>query len=254
MPDASSGTGHDFSVLADVRPYLHDRDAKREYNQKLFSIVAARYRESSRILSFGQDHRWKELLIRKIPDLPAASILDIASGTGDIAILLSRRFPDASIFSADLSRHMLIKAGKELRRSVSIIQSLQDMCALPFKSSSLDLITGGYALRNAPSLEILLDEIVRVLKPGGYGAFLDFSRFDSIFAGSIEYAILKMWGDVWGTVLHGNHSVYGYIAESLLAFPSRKVLHGMIMSRGFKIEYSHRLFFGILEIIVFRSE
>lgn len=255
MTTATASSSRDdstCSILTDARPHLADSTAKRRYNRLLFRVVAPRYRQACRVLSFGRDRSWKESLVRALPGMSAPRILDIASGTGDLAALLLRRYPDAMIVSADQSPDMLGKAEPGIVSASAITQSLQDMGAIPLKSSSVDLVTGGYALRNAPSVATVLKEVARVLKPGGYAAFLDFSRFDAALPGQVQYSLLTIWGSFWGVMLHGDRRVYAYIAESLRAFPARTILHGMLHEHGLRIEHSHRFLLGFLECIICR--
>ena len=114
----------------------------------------------------------------------------------------------------------------------------------------MDIISGGYALRNAPDLGITIDEVSRVLKPGGVAAFLDFSKPTGKFSQHIEYWLLKLWSGLWGILLHRNHEVYSYIAESLRRFPDRGTLHSLLQAKGYRIVTSRLYFFGITEIIV----
>ena len=110
-----------------------------------------------------------------------------------------------------------------------------------------DIVTGSYALRNAPDPERTLDEINRILKPGGVLALLDFSKTPSRVARAAEYALLRTWGGFWGLILHGNHEVHGYIAESLKRFPNRETLRCFLEARGLSVVASRRFYFGLLE-------
>jgi demethylmenaquinone methyltransferase/2-methoxy-6-polyprenyl-1,4-benzoquinol methylase len=114
----------------------------------------------------------------------------------------------------------------------------------------VDIVTGGYALRNAPDLEATVEEIRRVLKPGGVAAFLDFSKPSAKISQRLEYWILKLWAGFWGILLHRNHEVYGYIAESLQCFPDRVHLRSVFRERGFTVLASRLYFCGITELLV----
>ena len=232
---------------------LETPDRKREYNLRLFTEVAPRYDLINRILSFGRDAAWKKKLIGFLPVVPAPRCLDAACGTGDLAGLLLNRFPDAHITAVDLTPTMLDIARRRHRGApIHFVQG--DMGRLDIPDGHLDLLTGGYALRNAPDLNAFLLEIHRVLKPGGTAAFLDFSRPDSAWMAAFYFALLKFWGGLWGLLLHRDPHVYGYIAESLKRFPSRKNLHNILKRNGFILKRTRRCFAGAVEIIVVEKQ
>ncbi|MFW6215617.1 MAG: class I SAM-dependent methyltransferase, partial [Alkalispirochaetaceae bacterium] len=112
----------------------------------------------------------------------------------------------------------------------------------------VDLVTGGYALRNAPDLDRLLAELARVLRPGGSLAILDFSRSSHRFPRELQLGILSFWGRLWGRLLHGNPEVYGYISESLRRFPSTPELEKRLREHGFNSLRSRSFFFGLVTI------
>ena len=121
------------------------------------------------------------------------------------------------------------------------------------EDASMDTITGGYALRNASDLEHLLKEVHRILKCGGHAAFLDFSKPANNLLQKVSYLLLKVWGSFWGIVLHGNHEVYGYIAESMKIYPDRKTLRAMIQDAGFSNIQSRLYSLGVMELIFFEK-
>jgi demethylmenaquinone methyltransferase/2-methoxy-6-polyprenyl-1,4-benzoquinol methylase len=128
-----------------------------------------------------------------------------------------------------------------------------DMSATGLETGCAHVVTGSYALRNAPELGQTLAEIHRVLCPGGVAAFLEFSKPPERIAQFCEYWLLKVWGSFWGLVLHGNMEVYAYIAESLRTFPDRLQLRKAFTDRGFEVLQTGRLYFGVLEILVARK-
>jgi demethylmenaquinone methyltransferase/2-methoxy-6-polyprenyl-1,4-benzoquinol methylase len=230
---------------------LADSLSKRSYNQWLFGIVAKRYGLVTRALSFGRDSSWKKGLVSRITACDSPCVIDIASGNGDLALALLRKFPDARVAAADLNPKMFLAAHK--RRHPRVAFAVQDMWALGFKTACANIVTGGYALRNAPDLRITLAEVKRVLKTTGTAAFLDFSKPPNALAAAIEYALLKFWGSLWGLLLHGKPEIYGYIAESLRLFPDRPALYSLLAEAGIPVTQSKRFFFGIVELIICRA-
>ncbi|WP_319478613.1 class I SAM-dependent methyltransferase [Marispirochaeta aestuarii] len=233
-------------------------ESKREYNRMLFTPVAQVYSGITRVLSFGRDAVWKGKLISLLPEIPEPRILDLACGPGDLSFLLALRYPSARIDGIDLNTDMLARAASNLVRMSGNIQERinflpGDMNELPFSDGEFDIISGGYALRNSPDLGRSLAEIHRMLKPGGYAAFLDFSRSSRKRTGRLQLGLLSFWGRLWGQVCHGNPEVYGYIAESLKSFPDQAEFLRLLEDFGFSpVHYLPRMF-GMLRITVIRK-
>lgn len=223
--------------------------SKKAYNQELFTEVAPQYDRITKILSLWHDAGWKRKLIASLPPKTYHQCVDIACGTGDITFFLAKKFPQANIVGVDLTPEMIAYAQQKNRNS-NVTFMLGDMCQLTQQPESVDLVTGGYALRNAPDLSIALAQIHKILKPGGIAAFLDFSKPTSKFLQKAEYHLLRVWGGLWGLVFHKNPSVYGYIAESLARYPDRQQLHTLLQDSGFDLIKTQRLFGGITEIII----
>jgi demethylmenaquinone methyltransferase/2-methoxy-6-polyprenyl-1,4-benzoquinol methylase len=178
-------------------------ETKRLYNRELFREVAPRYDLVTRILSFGRDAAWKRALISRLSSENVHRILDLACGTGDLTRALAVRFPDAEVTGLDLTPEMLARASGNDR----IVWKQGDMCDTGLPDGSIDLVTGGYALRNAPDLDTALDEIHRVLRPGGELAVLDFSASSRPLFRALHFGLLMFWGSLWGLLLHGKPSV-----------------------------------------------
>jgi demethylmenaquinone methyltransferase/2-methoxy-6-polyprenyl-1,4-benzoquinol methylase len=212
--------------------------SKRDYNRRLFRAVAPRYGAVTRLLSFGMDALWKRALVARLPrGAPGAGselrALDLACGTGDLCLRLARRLPGGRIEGLDLSPAMLARARR--RRGAGAIRfRLGDLGRLPYPAGSFHLVTGGYALRNAPDLAECLREVHRVLAPGGTAAFLDFNRSSVPWIGRLQVRLLSAWGGLWGRLLHGNPEVYAYIAQTLALFPDRARFEALLRELGFR--------------------
>jgi ubiquinone/menaquinone biosynthesis methyltransferase len=228
---------------------LDDAEKKKYYNERVFSEIAPRYDFITRVLSFGRDAAWKRALISLLPSHESPVCVDLASGTGDIAFLLAGKYPQGRIAGLDITELMLnIARHRNTHPNVSFVN--QDMGSLDIESESVDIVTGGYALRNAPNLGTIIGEISRVLKPDGVAAFLDFSKPDVNLLQKMEYLGLKIWTGLWGVLLHRNHEVYSYIAESLQRFPDRRHLRILFREKGFSVIDSRLFFGGITELLV----
>ena len=234
-----------------LRDHLDDPVAKRHLNQMMFTVIAPEYDAMTRTLSLGHDRAWKRFMIDRLPDSPSPVCADLACGTGDITTLLARRYPTGTILGVDLTEEML-RVATRTSQHPNVRFAVQDMGSLGIRDRSVDIVTGGYALRNAPDLETALHEVRRVLKPGGVAAFLDFSKPRARVSRATGHWLLKMWGGIWGLLLHGNPELYTYIAESLKRFPDRVALRALINQQGMELVESKLFFFGIMELLIMK--
>jgi ubiquinone/menaquinone biosynthesis methyltransferase len=235
-----------------MHDYIHQAEGKLFFNRQMFSTIAPRYDFITRALSFGRDTSWKNSLVNDLPDNKNAHCLDIACGTGDITFLLAAKYPTSQIVGLDVTEPMIDYA-RERNTFSNITFTLQDMCRTNFADASFDIVTGGYALRNAPNLEDALIEIRRVMKPGATAAFLDFSKPSNRYLQKTKGMLLKFWGGFWGILLHRNPQLYTYIAESLKLYPDRIALKQLITKLGFTNIRSRKHFLGFAETITFQK-
>ena len=181
----------------------------------MFSTIAPRYDFITRVFSYGMDRRWKRLAVAHVLLSPSSRILDLACGTGDFAKLVLARYPGTRVVAADLTDRMLRLAGLP-------VAVCADAASLPFAAASFDTVFIGYGLRNFPHLACALDEVRRVLKPGGSLVTLDFFLPDRAWLRSIYLLYLYAQGAFWGVVLHGRARIYTYIPDSLRSFLSAR--------------------------------
>jgi len=227
-------------------------DKKRHFNERHFTEAASRYDIATRAMSLGRDQSWKKQLVAALPEISEPLCVDLASGTGDVAFLLGARFPQGRITGIDLTADMVTLADQR-NRFENVCFSCQDMAETSFADASIDIVTGSYALRNAPELAKGLQEVHRILEPGGHAAFLDFSKSSRPVMQAIQYWLLKCWCGLWGTLLHGNPTIHAYIADSLQQFPPREDYHQLVRRTGFEIVSSRLFYFGMLELLVIRK-
>ena len=220
-------------------------EGKRRYVRTLFATIADRYDLITVALSYGRDRRWKERLV----DLAAPSLetraLDLATGTGDIAFALERR--GARVVGLDVTKRMI-----ELARAKADARPLQflvaDMVALPFATGSFDVITTGYGLRNVPDLVAAIDEMLRVLKPGGCALSLDFDRPSNRFVRGAYLLYLTIVGGAVGWMLHRDPDTYRYIPASIRSYPGAEGVAHLLSERGFARVRHYRVLGGLMAI------
>lgn len=238
---------------AKMREQLVTPDGKRSYNERHFAEAASRYDLATRAMSLGRDAAWKRRLVAELPPCRSPYCVDLACGTGDVTFLLAEKYPGGSIVGLDIAEPML-EAARKRNRCGNVRFARLDMCDTDLAAESVDVVTGSYALRNAPDLRRALDEVRRILKPGGTAAFLDFARPADPKLAALQHRLLVTWCGFWGLVLHGNPEIHGrYIAASLDTFPDRARLRDLLFECGFELTRSRSFFLGILELIVLRK-
>ncbi|MGD0077749.1 MAG: ubiquinone/menaquinone biosynthesis methyltransferase [Sedimentisphaerales bacterium] len=236
----------------DMHDYIHRPEGKLVFNKRLFSHIASKYDFVNRILSFGRDTSWKKRLVEDLPEAQAPYCLDIACGTGDITFRLAAKYPSGRIVGLDLTEPM-VDLARTRNTFANITFAIGDMCRISYADESFDIVTGGYALRNAPNLEQALLEIRRVMKPGATAAILDLSKSPNWFLQTAQDFLLRFWGGFWGILLHRNPQLYTYIAASLRQFPDSTTLKQLIAKLGFTNIRSRKHFLGFTETIIFQK-
>ena len=237
-------------------------EGKRKYVRSLFATIADRYDLITVALSYGRDRRWKERLIELAAPAPGTRALDLATGTGDIAFAVGRR--SVRVVGLDVTMRMIElakeKAGvSELRRHDTSSAPVEttpcgpsflvgDMLALPFPEASFDLVTTGYGLRNVPDMAAAIDEIVRVLKPGGQALSLDFNRPSNRFVRGVYLLYLTIVGGAVGWLLHRDPDTYRYIPASIRTYPGAEAVARLMAARGFARVRHYRVLGGLMAI------
>ena len=226
--------------------------AKAGHVRRLFATIADRYDLITRLLSFGLDARWKRRLVALAAVQPGEDALDLASGTGDVARLIARRGGRA--IGLDLTRRMIEIARDKPppRGAPPLCWLVADMGALPLPAGAVSLVTTSYGLRNVPDLDQAIDEIVRVLTPGGRLLSLDFNRPESPLVRGAYLAYLQVVGGAIGWWLHGDPDTYRYIPASIARYPGAAGVAARLRQRGFADVQIVPVLFGLMTIHVAR--
>lgn len=207
-------------------------DGKRRFVRALFATIADRYDLITRLLSYGQDQRWKLRLAAMVDAAPGARAVDLATGTGDIARLLERR--GVPTIGLDLTPRMIELARLQPPLGPATPRFLVgDMCALPFTAAAFDIVTTGYGLRNVPDLAGAIAEVHRVLRPGGQALSLDFNKPKNRVVRAAYLAYLTVVGATLGWTLHGDSRTYRYIPASIRRYPGAEGVADMMRAGGF---------------------
>jgi len=229
-----------------LRERLATPDGKRRYVRGLFATIADRYDLITRLLSYGQDRRWKQRLVKMAAPAPGSRALDLATGTGDIAFALSAA--GAEVVGLDVTLRMIELARAKADGAQAPRFLVGDMLALPFPAHSFDLITTGYGLRNVPDLGVAIEEIRRVLKPGGRVLSLDFDRPENPMLRAAYLSYLSLVGGAVGWMLHRDPDTYRYIPASIRNYPGAAAVARMMVARGFTRATHHAVLGGLMAI------
>ncbi len=235
--------------LGPAREGIATPESKRRYVRALFATIADRYDFITVALSYGQDSRWKRRLVSMAQPGPSTHALDLATGTGDIAFACDAA--GAHVVGLDVTHRMIELARAKIRGRVdrhSPVFLVGDMLALPFPDGSFDVVTTGYGLRNVPDLTRAIDEIHRVLKPGGQLLSLDFNRPGNTVVRAAYLMYLNAVGSALGWLLHRDPETYRYIPASIRQYPGAAAVARLMQSRGFAHANYHRVLGGLMAI------
>ena len=233
-----------------ITPYKDSELGKKEQVAQMFDTISGNYDGLNRVISFGIDIKWRKKVLKLVSDKNPKTVLDIATGTGDLAILMTNTSAE-KIIGLDISAGMLevgrnkIKA-KNLSDKIEMI--LADSENIPFEDNTFDAITVAFGVRNFENLEKGLAEILRVLKPNGIFVILETSVPDKTpyKQGYTFYSknILPLIGKLFSK----DNSAYQYLSESASVFPYGEALNNILRKIGFIEVKSMPQTFGVATI------
>jgi demethylmenaquinone methyltransferase / 2-methoxy-6-polyprenyl-1,4-benzoquinol methylase len=202
--------------------------------QKMFSDIAFRYDFLNRLLSFGIDTLWRRDAVRVVLEAKPQRVLDVATGTADLAIALKKALPTAEVIGVDFAEPMLERGRKKVSKLNMSLPLLQgDGLNLNYPDNSFDALTIAYGIRNFSDRQRGLAEFYRVLKPGGRVVILEFPPPPKhLFGRLFRFYFLGVSPYIAG-LFSGRRDAYQYLGESVLNFPSPMTLATMMQGAGF---------------------
>jgi demethylmenaquinone methyltransferase/2-methoxy-6-polyprenyl-1,4-benzoquinol methylase len=201
----------------------------------MFDQIAPRYDLLNHLLSLNIDKRWRSLAVRELEDVldrPGARALDLCCGTGDLSLALAR-VTRAPVTGLDFCRPMLTVAHAKTSETPRLALVQGDAMGVPFPDASFDAITIAFGLRNLASVEVGLGEILRLLRPGGRAAILEFSRpIVPVLREAFGFYFTRILPRIGGLV-SGSPGAYTYLPASVEAFPDQRALKTLMERAGF---------------------
>lgn len=213
------------------------------YVRDAFARIADRYVLTNHVLSMGMDIWWRKVVTSRIRKWKPQSLLDVASGTGDLALEIQEACPDCDVTASDFCAEMLAHA--ESRGLVKTV--VADALNLPFPDRAFDVVTVAFGLRNMADYPAALREMNRVLKPGGRLVILDFSLPDGILRGPYRFYLHKILPKLAGA-LTGEKDAYEYLGGSIEQFPAGKAMTDLLETCGFTATDATPLTFGVVSV------
>lgn len=232
-----------------VTPY-NNQGSKAEQVEQMFDNIAPKYDFLNRTLSFGVDIIWRKIAVNKLKKLQPKYILDIATGTSDLAIEAMKLQPQ-KIVGIDISEGMLQIGREKIKQrklSETIYLQKADSENIPFKDNEFDAAMVSFGVRNFEHLEQGLKEINRVLKPGGMLMILEFSQPESFPVKQLYGFYSKRILPKIGNSISKDNAAYSYLPESVEAFPHGKKFVQILESCGYRDAKQTKLTFGIASI------
>ena len=234
-----------------VTPYKNSALNKKEQVEQMFDTISSNYDDLNRIISLGTDTKWRKKVVKMVADAKPESILDIATGTGDLAIKFASATQAKKIIGLDISEGMLRMAkqkvsGKEISEKLLFVQG--DSECLDFEDNLFDVVTVSFGIRNFENLDKGLSEIYRVLKKNGLFVILEtsvptkspFKQGYHFYSGRILPLIGKLFSK--------DKVAYSYLSESASLFPFGDELNNILRKNGFKEVENKPQTFGVATI------
>lgn len=238
-----------------ITPYNKD-ERKGAQVEKMFDNIAPTYDRLNHTLSLGIDRLWRNRAIDSLKPFSPQNILDIATGTGDFAILAAKRLKPKHIIGADISLEMMEIATHKVNQLVleRIISFQREDCmSLTFSDNTFDAVTVAYGARNFESLDKGLSEILRVLKPGGHLLMLELASPKSSPMKQLFWIYSRLVIPLVGWLFSRDVKAYNYLTDSVNAFPQGEIMESILRQNGFYKVRWKRFTYGICTMYLARK-
>lgn len=220
---------------------------KKAHIRDMFGQIAPRYDLLNRLMTFGQDIRWRKILVRKLSLPSRPKILDIGCGTGDLALEIRRQNPSAMVIAADFTPEMVL-LGASQHPDPGIQWVIADAAHLPFQREGFDGLVSGYLLRNVPDIDRALQEQARVCRPGAWAASLDTTPPDHNWFRPLITFYLNSVIPLLGRLVGGSAFAYQYLSDSTQEFLEADQLSERFRQAGFQDLAYRKLMLGTMAI------
>ena len=232
---------------------MEELNKKSDNVAAMFNSIAAKYDFLNHFLSLGIDKLWRRCLVKQLAKSNPRQVLDIATGTGDLAIQLAKHHKSVNITGVDISENMLsIGREKILKRKLEGRINLKqaNSLSLPFANGEFDAAMVAFGVRNFEDLSKGITEVHRVLKDGGSLYVLEFSMPSRFPMRNLYRFYFRRVLPFVGGIVSGSKSAYTYLPESVFAFPEKEKFVEIMANAGFKNCSYKRLTFGVASIYV----
>jgi demethylmenaquinone methyltransferase/2-methoxy-6-polyprenyl-1,4-benzoquinol methylase len=235
-----------------VKPNQDSALSKKQQVAQMFDDISARYDFLNRLLSLGIDRGWRKKVRKALSALNHKYVLDVATGTADLAMELTK-IKDSNIIGVDISAGMLAKgdvkvaaAGLQNRIKLQLADSEQ----LPFKDGEFDAVTVAFGVRNFEHLRVGLAEMLRVIKPGGHLFILEFSKPKNLVFSGLYWFYFKTVLPAVGRLVSSSINAYSYLPRSVAAFPEGQEFSTILQECGGKNVIIKPLTFGVSTLYI----
>ena len=229
-----------------INPYRQGEKAQQV--EEMFDNIAPNYDKLNHRLSWNIDRGWRKKAIRELAPFKPEQMLDIATGTGDFAIMATQMLKPKRLVGADISEGMMaIGAAKVQQLGLQHIISFQkeDCLHLSYESGTFDAVTAAFGIRNFASLDKGLSEMCRVLKPGGHLSIVELTTPVSFPMKQLFKVYCHTVLPVYGRLVSKDKSAYSYLTRTIEAFPQGERMMDILQQAGFRETAFKRLTFGI---------
>lgn len=238
--------------VEDITPY-GTNNAKHEQVKDMFDAIAPHYDLMNRMMTMGVDKCWRRRVVNFVASLTPSRILDIATGTGDLAIAMGRKCTSATVTGVDLSPGMIECGNRKIAESGlsdRVALSVADALALPFDDNTFDVVTAAFGVRNFEKLEQGYREMARVMRPGAAIVVLELTTPTSPLVKPFYSFYTKCIIPVVGKVVSGDSRAYTYLPESIRAVPARNDMLALMRKAGLDNGKYISLTFGTCTIYI----